>query len=316
MSFSGTIAVVMGGPGSEHEVSLASGKAVAKALSAFELWTVKEVVVDKTMEVVLPVDTTLVANMIHGTFGEDGALQDVLEARGVPYTGAGADTSRLAFDKFASKERFREHGVSTPDSEIWLLDKKCTPDTPLPFVAKPPKEGSSVGVHLVREPDQIAVAREDLQQYGNEMLVEPLIDGAELTVGVFDNRALPVVHIKPRSGFYDMSNKYPWLNEGSEDSDEGSDYDCPAHISEALTIRVQEEALKAHQALGVEVYSRVDVLLDSDGTPFVLEVNTIPGMTETSLLPKAALAAGLEFGELCKRICEISYALRQGGKRN
>lgn len=299
------IAVLMGGPGSERDVSLASGHAVAEALVGEGL---AAVTVDVTTHRIdLPAGIDLCFNAIHVTFGEDGEMQSVLEEMGVPYTGAGVESSRVAFDKVASKEVFVQYAVPTPASEI--ID--CAPgvrlpNMPLPYVIKPPREGSSVGVHIVEDESAAMAAMEDAARYGDEVLVEQCIRGKELTVGVLDGEVLPVVHIAPRSGFYDMKNKYPWL------SDEGgTDYYCPAELDEETTRRVQQAALAAHQALGIEIYSRVDVLLDDAGNPFVLEANTIPGMTASSLLPKAAKAAGYDFGPLCRKIAELSLALRK-----
>ncbi|MFD0895087.1 D-alanine--D-alanine ligase [Luteolibacter ambystomatis] len=298
------IAVLMGGPGSERDVSLASGKAVLKALQGRGFNVVGVDVTGYDMD--LPEGTGLAFNVIHGTFGEDGQLQDILEAKGVPYTGAGSQSSRLAFDKNKAKALFLSHNVPTPLSEIVdVSGGSKLPQMTAPFVVKPPREGSSVGVHIVREQADAEAAMEDAAKYGNDILVEQFIEGKELTVGVFDDAALPIVHIAPRSGFYDMANKYPWLSGGA-----GSDYYCPADLDEATTKAVQDAALAAHRALGIEVYSRVDVLLDAQNRPFVLESNTIPGMTETSLMPKSAAAAGIPFDELCIRIAEISLKLR------
>lgn len=294
------IAVAMGGPGSEHDVSMATGKAVLKALLA-EGCDAAALELDSA-EVVAPEGVELVFNTIHGTFGEDGEFQKQLEAQGVAYTGAGSAASLLAFDKVASKHRFIEAGVPTPASET--LDCSAgvkMPEMPLPYVVKPPREGSSVGVHIVREEAEARAAIEDAAKYGDEVLVEQFVEGKELTVGILDGEVFPIVHIAPRSGFYDMANKYPWMT-----GEGGTDYYCPADLDEASTQRVKEAALAAHQALGVEVYSRVDVLLDADGVPYVLEANTIPGMTESSLLPKAAKEAGYPFGKLCLKIAEIS----------
>jgi len=298
------IVVLMGGPGSEREVSLASGKAVLKALLERGLNAVGVDVTDK--EIDLPAGTGLAFNVIHGTFGEDGQLQDLLEAKGIPYTGAGAASSRLAFDKNLAKARFLSHHVPTPLAEIIDVSSGVRlPEMPAPFVVKPPREGSSVGVHIVRDQSAAMAAMEDAARYGNDILVEQFIEGKELTVGIFDDTALPIVHIAPRSGFYDMSNKYPWLSGGV-----GSDYYCPADLDEETTRAVQSAALAAHRSLGIEIYSRVDVLLDAQNRPFVLEANTIPGMTETSLLPKSAAAHGIPFPDLCIRIAEISLSLR------
>lgn len=298
------IAVLMGGPGSERAVSLASGNAVLKALLGLGL---DAVAVDVTsFEIDLPAGTDLAFNVIHGTFGEDGRLQTILEGMGVPYTGAGATSSRIAFDKNLAKAAFVEHGVPTPRAEI--IDVSAGPRLPsflAPFVVKPPREGSSVGVHIVRNQADAIAAMADAAKYGDDILVEEFIEGQELTVGILNDVALPIVHIIPPDGVYDMASKYPWLS-GAK----GSQYICPADLDAETTRIVQEAALAAHRALGVEIYSRVDVLLDSQNRPFVLEANTIPGMTETSLLPKAAAATGISFPELCKTIAELSLQLR------
>ncbi|SHJ77627.1 D-alanine--D-alanine ligase [Rubritalea squalenifaciens DSM 18772] len=294
------IAVAMGGPGSEHDVSMASGKAVLKALQD-EGYDAIQLVVEGP-HITVPEGVGLVFNTIHGTFGEDGQLQYELEKQNVPYTGAGSKSSELAFDKVESKVQFIHAGVPTPESEI--VD--CThglkmPEMKLPYVVKPAREGSSVGVHIVREQAEAEASIEDAARYGGQVLVEQFVEGKELTVGVLDGEAFPVVHIAPRSGFYDMSNKYPWMT-----GEGGTDYFCPADLDEETTRKVQEAAVAAHKALEIEVYSRVDVLLDADGNPYVLEANTIPGMTESSLLPKAAREAGYSFPALCLKIAEIS----------
>jgi D-alanine-D-alanine ligase len=298
------IAVAMGGPGSERDVSLASGEAVVEALRGEGCRVEPADICGADFE--LPAGTGLAFNVIHGSFGEDGRLQEELELRGLPYTGAGVASSRLAFDKEASKRSFVAHGVPTPECEmIDCSGGVVLPAMDPPFVVKPPREGSSVGVHIVREPGQAGAAIGDAAGYGGRVMVERFVEGMELTVGVLDGEPLPVVHIAPRSGFYDIKNKYPWMGGGG-----GTDYYCPADLDAATTARVQEVGLAAHRALGVEVYSRVDVLLTDSGDPYVLEVNTIPGMTASSLLPKAAAATGLGFGPLCVKIAELSLQLR------
>jgi D-alanine-D-alanine ligase len=298
------IAVLMGGPGSERQVSLASGNAVLKALTSLGLDAVAVDVTGTTLE--LPPGTGLAFNVIHGTFGEDGQLQAMLEAMGIPYTGAGVRSSHTAFDKNLAKAAFVAAGVPTPRAEI--IDVSAgpkLPSFPAPFVVKPPREGSSVGVHIVKNQTDAAAAMADAAKYGNDILVEEFIEGMELTVGILHDKALPVVHIIPPEGVYDMASKYPWLS-GSK----GSQYICPADLDAETTRAVQNAALAAHRSLGVEIYSRVDVLLDSHNRPFVLEANTIPGMTETSLLPKAAAASGIPFPALCQLIAELSLELR------
>lgn len=287
------LAVLMGGPGSEREVSLRSGGAVAHALRAAG-YRVSEVDV-RGPEFTLPEGAGLCVLMMHGTFGEDGQIQAILERRGIPYTGEGEAASRVAFDKLESKKLFLQAGVSTPRWEVLAAGQR--PTLPLPIVVKAPREGSSVGVHLVREPAQLDGALADCAALDREILVEELVEGRELTVGVVGDQATAVVEIRPHEGFYDYAHKY---TKGA------SEYFCPAPLDEVTTRLMQETALAAHRALGLKVYSRVDILLRADGTPFVLEANTIPGMTETSLLPKAAAVAGLSFLGLCEEIARLS----------
>lgn len=294
------LVVLMGGPGSEREVSLRSGNAVARALSG-DGYRVTPLEVHGR-EFVLPADAGLCVNMIHGTFGEDGQLQSLLDARGVAYTGEGEAGSRLAFDKLASKLRFAEAGVPTPRWEKIAAGQK--PSLPLPVVVKAPREGSSVGVHIVRDERGLGAALADCSSLDREILVEEFVEGRELTVGVVGDRALAIVEIRPREGFYDYAHKY---TKGA------SEYFCPAPLDAGAAAAVRDAALRAHRSLGLEVYSRVDVLLRADGSPFVLETNTIPGMTETSLLPKAAAAGGTGFLELCEEICLLS--LQRSAKR-
>lgn len=300
------IAVLMGGPGSEREVSLASGKAVLEALQGEGLNVVGVDVTDTTPT--LPEGTDLVFNVIHGTFGEDGGLQSYLEGLGVPYTGAGIEDSRIAFDKALSKEVFLRKGVPTPKSEILDVSQEARlPSIPVPFVVKPPREGSSVGIEIVKDEAEALPAIERGAKFSDDLLIEEFVEGRELTVGVLDGEVLPVVEIiPPDGGSYDFATKYTWLS-GQKNA---SNYLCPAEISAEETAAVQAAALKAHESLEIGVYSRVDVLLNSLSKPYVLEANTIPGMTASSLLPMGAKAAGYSFGGLCRRIAELSWQKR------
>lgn len=287
------LAVLMGGPGSEREVSLRSGAAVANALRTAG-YKVTEVDV-RGPDFTLPEDTGLAFIMLHGTFGEDGQVQSILEERGIPYTGEGVQGSRDAFDKLTGKKLFENAGVPTPRWEV--LPAGGRPTLPLPLVIKAPREGSSVGVHLVRDAGELDAALADCASIDREILVEELIEGRELTVGVLGDRALAVIEIRPHEGFYDFQHKY---TKGA------SEYFCPAPLDEETTKWVQATALAAHRSLGLEIYSRVDILMKPDGSLFVLEANTIPGMTETSLLPKAAAVEGLNFAQLCEEIARLS----------
>jgi len=288
------VALLMGGPGAEREVSLRSGAAVAEALRACGA-RVSDLDVSGP-GFTLPPETDLVFNIIHGTFGEDGDLQDLLDRTGIPYTGEGARGSRLAFDKIETKILFDRCGVPTVAWETLLPG--ATPSLPFPMVVKAPRQGSSVGVHIVRTEADLAPAMEDCFQYGERVLAEGFFSGRELTVGILGDEALPIVEIVPHEGFYDYEHKY---TKGA------SEYHVPAMLPEEQTRAVQKAALDAHRALGLEVYSRVDVLLAPDGAMNVLEINTIPGMTATSLLPKAAGIAGFDFPALCEVIAGLSF---------
>jgi D-alanine-D-alanine ligase len=176
---------------------------------------------------------------------------------------------------------------------------------PVPLVIKAPKEGSSVGVYIVREPAELERSLAEAWKFSHELLVEQFVSGRELTVGIVGGQALPVIEIVAKKDFYNFENKYPWMNPGAGP---GADHFCPAPLSPEITAKVQAVAKSANQALELEVYCRVDILLDDAGEPFVLEVNTIPGMTPTSLLPEAAAAVGISYAELCRRIAEFSLA--------
>ena len=297
------IAVLMGGPGSERDVSMATGKGVAKALRSLGA-DVTEVDV-KGADFELPAGTELAFIAIHGTFGEDGQVQQILEDRGVLYTGEGVAESELAFNKIRSKEAFHQHNVTTPYWQIITSGQR--PTTPIPFVIKAPRQGSTVGIHIIRNEREVDAAIADASTYDRELLVEKFIAGRELTIGILGEQALPIIEIIPKGGFYDFTNKYPFLNPAAGG---GAEHVCPAKIPDDKTRAIQELALRAHRALGLKVYSRVDVMLPEEGEPTVLEINTIPGMTEASLLPEAAAVAGISYPELCRRIIELSAKRR------
>ena len=287
------VALLLGGPGPEREVSLRSGAAVARALRT--LGAVVQEIDVKDLKLSLPEPIDLAYNMIHGTFGEDGQIQEILERQGIPYTGEGVAGSQLAFDKILSKRAFDEHGVPTGRWHVIAAGQR--PSFEVPFVVKSPRQGSSVGVHIIKDSADLDPALEDCFRFGEAVIVEEFFSGRELTVGILGDVALPVIEIVPREGFYDYQHKY---TQGA------SEYFVPAPIGDEATQAVQYAALAAKRALGLEIYSRVDVILASDGRLNVLEINTIPGMTETSLLPKAAAAAGLDFPTLCERIASLS----------
>src|SRR6266478_5620894 len=297
------IAVLMGGPGSERDVSLATGRGVSKALRSLGADVVDVDVRDEDFQ--LPKDVDLAFLTIHGTFGEDGTLQKILEDRGVSYTGEGVEGSRSAFDKFLTKEKFEQHSVRTPAWETIGAHER--PRMQPPLVIKAPRQGSTLGVHIVKNAEEIAPAISGAAKYDRELLIEKFVSGRELTIGILGDQGLPILEIIPKGGFYDFTNKYPFLN---PQAGGGAEHVCPAKIEERLTRKIQDLALRAYRSIGLRVYSRVDVLLPENAEPSVLEVNTIPGMTEASLLPEAAAAAGIKYDELCLRIIELSRARR------
>jgi D-alanine-D-alanine ligase len=292
------LVVLKGGPSAERDVSLRSGAAAAEALREAG-YEVSELVVDNA-DFAVPAGTDLAFLALHGTFGEDGQVQKILAARGIPHTGASAEASRIAFDKEKTKEKLRQHRVPTPEGQ--LVRKLDEITLPLPLFIKPNAQGSSVGTHPATNRKELAAALADALKFDTAVLVERFIRGRELTVGVLGDEVLPIVEIHPLDGFYDYTNKY---TKGR------TEYFCPARLPEEITALIRQYALAAHRAIGDTVYSRIDFLLEDDVFPYCLEINTIPGMTATSLLPKAAAAVGITFPQLCRRIVELSWAARQ-----
>jgi D-alanine-D-alanine ligase len=250
---------------------------------------------------ILPPETDAVFLALHGTYGEDGTVQTQLEKLGVPYTGCDAGASSVAFDKLLTKQRCVAVGV--PTAKFLVVESAKTP-WPLgwqpPVVVKPVRQGSSVGLQFVERVADWPEALAEALRYDSQLLVEERILGREVTIGILDGQALPVVEVRPKSGRYDERSKYT----AGE-----TEYFCPADFDAATTQRIQVAALGAFRAIGGRDYSRVDVMVRPNGEPVVLEVNTLPGMTETSLLPKAAAAAGMTYPELCQRM--IDLALRR-----
>jgi D-alanine-D-alanine ligase len=287
------VAVLMGGPSSEREVSLRSGAAISTALRGLG-YDVSDVdVAGRRLDLPDGVEAAFIA--LHGTFGEDGNIQQLLERHRVPYTGAGVEASRISFDKIASKRVFERLGIPTPRFEVLEAGQSRT--LPLPVVVKPPREGSSVGVRIVRDEATWPVALADVHDMRQEALVEEYIEGRELTVGLVGDEVLPIVEIRPRSGTYDYESKYTLG---------ATEYLVPAPVDAEVTRRCQDLARRVFQALGCRGMGRVDLRLTHADEPYVLEINTIPGFTETSLLPKAARSAGIEFPRLCETILNLA----------
>ncbi len=316
------IAVLMGGVSNEREVSFKSGAAVA---SAFRQAGHQVFPVDIKARSAQPLDRIapdLVFIALHGEFGEDGQVQLLLQQMGIPYTGSGPEASRLGMDKVASKRAFIRHSVPTADYLVvggqdrdGLLARARQLGYPL--VCKPACGGSSLGVSIVRSEAELPSALERAARAGvvpaggrpaerdRRLLLERHVHGCELTVGVLDGRPLPIVEIRSKREFFNYEAKY---------SDEDTEYVVPVSLIESLYRKTQEAALCAYQALGCRHLARVDMVFGHDGELYVLEVNTIPGLTPRSLLPMAARYAGIEFGELCERVAAMALRDAASGR--
>ena len=241
----------------------------------------------------------LVFLVLHGRQGEGGEIQALLERAGIAYTGSGPTASSLAMDKDAAKRRFVAVGVPTPPWCMWPAEPQALEKVGFPLVVKPSKVGSSVGISVVRHTDELAAAVRLAETYDDQVLIEKYLDGREFTVGVLGDRALAVGEIVPRHLFFDYECKYtPGMTEET----------FPAEIPAALTRQIQEWARRAHAALGLRDFSRIDFKADETGVPQCLEANTLPGLTATSLLPQSAAAAGMPFRDLCLGLCEAVLA--------
>jgi D-alanine-D-alanine ligase len=290
------ITVMLGGPSAEREVSLRSGAEVARALRSLGHEVQELDPSDGTWK--LPAGTDVVFLALHGTYGEDGTVQRRLEELGAVYTGCGPEASCIGFDKFLTKQRCVAEGVPTAR---FLLIESASASWPMgwnpPVVLKPVRQGSSVGLQFVDRVSNWSKALAETMRYDSQVLMEEKISGRECTVGILDDKPLPLVEVRPKTGVYDYQTKY---------SLGATDYFCPAAFDEATTTRIQNAGLGAFKAIGGRDYSRVDVIVQPSGEPVVLEVNTLPGMTETSLLPKAAAAAGIGYAELCQRMVDLA----------
>jgi D-alanine-D-alanine ligase len=283
----------MGGISREREISLKTGAAILKALREEGYNAVGiEVSADIVKQLVEEqIDAAFIA--LHGRWGEDGTVQGLLELLHIPYTGSGVLASALAMNKIKAKELFRFHHIPTPEFITLHEGGFEEPPFPPPWVAKPASEGSTIGVGIVMERSGLEEAIRIAQEYDQEVLIERFIDGKELTVGILNGEPLPVIEIAPTEGFYDYEAKY---------TPGKTEYRCPAPISEEIQREAQELSLKAYRCLGCQGCARVDLRMSEQGEVFIIEVNTVPGMTETSLVPKAAAQKGISFPQLVELI--------------
>jgi len=299
------VAVLMGGISREREVSIQSGKCVAEALKKAGVNVITSDIKPDALDILddETIDVFFIA--LHGTFGEDGQLQKILESKGLIYTGSDSKASRLAFDKWESKKRFTAAGVAMPDSILFEPGKKTAAveerirQLGSKYVVKPLREGSTIGISIADDPKRaVAAAKKCKAQFG-DCMIESFIKGREITVSVLGKQALPVIEIRPRSGFYDYHAKYV---------DDKTEYLFDSLNDPALVDKVQTSAITCFNSLGCRGAARVDFIIGEDGKPYALEINTIPGMTSHSLLPKAAAKIGLSMSRLCLKIVELAIA--------
>ncbi|HKY62033.1 MAG TPA: D-alanine--D-alanine ligase [bacterium] len=295
------VGVLMGGLSKEREVSLKSGAAV---LDALLLRGFDAVPIDVGPDIVQQlkekaIDVAFLA--LHGRYGEDGCIQGLLEILNIPYTGSSVMTSALAMDKYLTKDVARQEGLTTPDSVFFdafvenIDGFLANFNLRLPVVVKPSREGSTIGIAKVGDRAELKAAVLAAAQLDSRVLIEGFVEGREVTVPVLNQEPLPVLEVVPKNGFYDYQSKY---------TPGATTYTCPAQIPEDWTRRVQDEAKRIYRRLGCEGVARADFIFDAQGTPCFLEINTLPGMTGTSLVPKSAAVAGISFGELVEKILD------------
>lgn len=297
------VGVIMGGISSEREISLQSGNSIVENINK-EKYEVVPIVIDKKEDIINKVqgiDFALLA--LHGQFGEDGTVQAVLQTLGIPYSGCGPLSSAMCMDKDVSKAILQSEGIRTAP---WInlmkndkVDLKKINELGYPVVVKPTHGGSSVATFIVKEEKEIANCVEEAFKWDTEVMIEKFIKGDEITCPVYGDKMLPVIAIKPKSEFFDFASKYQ----------DGGAEEIVVELEEKLHKEVEKMALKTYKALKCEVYSRVDMIVTPEGIPYILEVNTLPGMTKNSLIPKSAAALNIDFTKLIDMIIEDSMKI-------
>ncbi|WP_404453202.1 D-alanine--D-alanine ligase [Oceanobacillus kapialis] len=302
------IAVLYGGVSGEREVSLSSGKGIMQALNNNGHEVVGIDFHPNKLEEILKLDVDLVFIGLHGKFGEDGRVQGLLEMLGLPYVGSGVLASSLAMDKAKAKQLFELNNLPVAKSKMYRIDDltdlhametEINDLFAMPFVIKPNREGSTLGLTIVEAKEQIIPGIQSAAKSDNMVLVEDFIKGREMTVAVLGEEALPIIEIIPKNAYYDYESKY---------AAGGSEHIVPAQIDKQTTTTIKELAVQAHKVLGCETYSRVDFILTEENQPILLEVNTLPGMTPTSLFPDAAKEVGLSYDSMIESFVKRSMA--------
>ncbi len=297
------VAVLMGGISSERDVSLRSGKEISAALKKAGHTPIDIIVNDTKVDELNKHDIDVAFIALHGEFGEDGGVQGLLERKCIAYTGSGVTASELAMDKLESKCVFCFSKLPTPDyleisgCDELKYDSDQMKSIGFPLIVKPASDGSSVGISISNNMEELRLSISEAYKYNGRVVVEKFIKGREFTVSILGDKALPVIEIKPASDFYNYSSKY----ESNQ-----TRYISSPNIDGLVYSTIQDLALKVHKAIGCRDFSRVDFILSEDGKPYVLEVNTIPGFTKRSLMPMAAKAANIDFVELCDTLITMA----------
>lgn len=284
------IVVLLGGSSRERDISLKTGRAILESLQRQGYKAIGLDPQEQGLGKLIEEKPDAVIIALHGRFGEDGCMQGILETLRIPYGGCGVLASAICMDKNLTKTLVAAFGITVPASQsITSLAVLGTSTVPLPVVVKPNQEGSTIGMSIVREPKELQAAVAEALRYDSIVLIERFIAGTEVTVGIINGKALPVLEIVPRSGFYDYEAKY---TKGA------TEYIVPARLPESVMIQLQRSSETIYQKLGLSGIVRLDYIVSPEKIPYFLEVNTIPGMTETSLIPKAAEKAGLSFDQV------------------
>lgn len=297
------IGVLMGGSSAEREISIKSGVAVAKALKS-KGYDVVEIDCGKGPDVI---DSIKNANIevayitLHGGYGENGCIQGLLDVMGIPYTGSGVKACAVAMDKVMAKQVLMYHKIPTADFIEVTQGTEYARGIDLPVIVKPSTQGSTIGITVVRIESEMKGAIEEAFKYSDKVLVESFIEGREITCAVLDDLVLPLVEIRPKGGIYDFDAKY---------SKEKTEFITPPAIDDKLKAKIEDAALRSYNALDCEAIARIDFMIDKDENLFVLEINTVPGMTEMSLVPMAALEAGISYEDLTEKVLEL--AIKKG----
>jgi D-alanine-D-alanine ligase len=304
------IAVLYGGTSGEREVSLSSGKGVLEALKKNGHECIGIDFHPNKLDEILKLNVDIVFIALHGKFGEDGKIQGLLDMLNIPYVGSGVLASALAMDKTKAKQIFHQHDIPVANGKTYhirsvkdesMLAEELKQSFSMPFVVKPNQEGSTLGLTIVKNEEQIQDAIKNAFTHDTEIIVEEYIKGREMTVAVWGENgqetAFPVIEIIPKNEYYDYESKY---------AVGGSEHIVPASISEELSNKLMDLSVRAHQILGCKTYSRVDFIVNDQNEPIILEVNTLPGMTPTSLFPDAAKAVGISYEEMIEKFIELS----------